>query len=363
MSSQPDINLDFLPTGFAIQLLNINELSRNDLKQLVTNEGVNMINVSATKMNNIELLDAMKQIKNLGCKVRAVLEESDMIQHFSRIGFHEQNQEDIEETQVRRICTIAKQVNVAVIISNVAHNASLEVIKEFTKNGFEVFAEISSTTQISLVNFIQRNKAIHDFVIMAPKRNVIDLSCHVKMSCINPAKILGFHGTRGTIAIGSNADITVWRKDNFEGNDNDNAMDYKSGFKVNYAIVNGHVVMTPDKVNPGCFGQVVEFKGLKNVVEEGVKHVEREKINDSGDKAHQKITIDAAGVTSLDKVPRIFQRRVSAFGVRNQQDSSFSLSNTDADEDPEMQHHSLTGSRRASVKVHAPPGGLSSGFW
>ena len=82
LSSQPDINLDFLPTGFAIQLLNINELSRNDLKQLVTNEGVNMINVSATKMNNIELLDAMKQIKNLGCKVRAVLEESDMIQHF-----------------------------------------------------------------------------------------------------------------------------------------------------------------------------------------------------------------------------------------------------------------------------------------
>ena len=355
--------MDFLPPGFAVQLLNINELSRNDLKQLVTNEGVNIISISATKMNNIELLDGMKQIKNLGCKVRAVLEGSDMVHHFSRIGFHEQNLEDIEETQVRRICTIAKQVNVAVTITNVAHNAALNVIQEFVKKGLEVFAEISNTAQTCFVNFIQRNKALHDFVIVAPKRNVMDLSCHVKMSCINPAKMLGFHGTRGTIAIGSDADIVVWRKDNIEANDNDDVMDNKNGYKVNYAIVNGHVVMTPDRVSPGCFGQVIEFQGLTNVVEEGVKHVEREKINDTSDKAHQKITIDAAGVTSLDQVPRIFQRRVSAFGVRNQQDSTFSLSNTDADEDPETQHHSLTGSRRASVKVHAPPGGLSSGFW
>ena len=65
-------------------------------------------------------------------------------------------------------------------------------------------------------------------------------------------------------------------------------------------------------------------------------------------------------MTSLDQVPRMFQRRVSAFGVRNQQDSTFSL---DTAEDPELQHQSLTGSRRASVKVHAPPGGMSSGFW
>ena len=99
------------------------------------------------------------------------------------------------------------------------------------------------------------------------------------------------------------------------------------------------------------------------------------------------------------QVPRMFQRRVSAFGVRNQQDSTFSLTSDTPEEfeDPETRHHSLTGcrrasvhqqqgsdqseasvrapgqsearvqsltgSRRASVRVHAPPGGLSSGFW
>ena len=56
---------------------------------------------------------------------------------------------------------------------------------------------------------------------------------------------------------------------------------------------------------------------------EGVKHVEREEINENKNDVHQKITIDPAGVTTLDQVPRIFQRRVSAFGVRNQQDSTF----------------------------------------
>ena len=93
----------------------------------------------------------------------------------------------------------------------------------------------------------------------------------------------------------------------------------------------------------------------------------------------------------------MFQRRVSAFGVRNQQDSTFSLTSEspEEDEDPETRHQSLTGSRRASVvspdqseasagrrldqsearfqsltgsrrasvRVRAPPGGLSSGFW
>ena len=92
----------------------------------------------------------------------------------------------------------------------------------------------------------------------------------------------------------------------------------------------------------------------------------------------------------------MFQRRVSAFGVRNQQDSTFSLASEtpEEDEDPETRHtsltgsrrasvaspdqseasvrrldqseagfQSLTGSRRASVRVRAPPGGLSSGFW
>ncbi len=63
---------------------------------------------------------------------------------------------------------------------------------------------------------------------------------------------------------------------------------------------------------------------------------------------------------SMDHTPRlnqrlgVYQRPVSAHGVRNQQDSTFSLSGGTPDE----------GARKASVKVNAPPGGGGRGnFW
>jgi len=49
----------------------------------------------------------------------------------------------------------------------------------------------------------------------------------------------------------------------------------------------------------------------------------------------------------------IYQRALSAHGVRNQQDSPFSLSGGSPGENQ----------RRASVKVNAPPGGGGGSFW
>jgi len=49
----------------------------------------------------------------------------------------------------------------------------------------------------------------------------------------------------------------------------------------------------------------------------------------------------------------VYQRALSAHGVRNQQDSTFSLSGGTPGENQ----------RRASVKVNAPPGGGGGSFW
>ena len=77
-----------------------------------------------------------------------------------------------------------------------------------------------------------------------------------------------------------------------------------------------------------------------------------------------KIEPSLVSVNDVNQIPGIFQRRVSAFGIRNQQDSTFNLTQPDCRTSRDReQPHSLTGSRRASVKVQAPPGGLSSGFW
>ena len=76
-----------------------------------------------------------------------------------------------------------------------------------------------------------------------------------------------------------------------------------------------------------------------------------------------KIEPSLVSVNDVNQIPGIFQRRVSAFGIRNQQDSTFNLTQPDSREQEQPHSLTLTGSRRASVKVQAPPGGLSSGFW
>ena len=210
--------------------------------------------------------------------------------------------------------------------------------------------------------YVEHNRALQDMVIMSPVRDsVTNLLTFVKMSSNNMARMI--RKPMG-IEVGSAADLVIWRKEDAEDN-----VGSSSEYKVEFVIVNGQVCMKQEgEVNPCCSGQFVELSRVEMAErEEDVKHVEREMINEKVDKGvndgNHRMTIDPAGVTSLDQVPKMFQRRVSAFGVRNQQDSSFCLTDPDADMDPEQQHMSLTGSRRASVKVAAPPGGLSSGFW
>ena len=59
----------------------------------------------------------------------------------------------------------------------------------------------------------------------------------------------------------------------------------------------------------------------------------------------------------LNKRLGIYQRPMSAHGVRNQQDSTFSLAGGYGPEPGEF------GSPKRTVKINAPPGGGSRAFW
>ena len=56
----------------------------------------------------------------------------------------------------------------------------------------------------------------------------------------------------------------------------------------------------------------------------------------------------------------IYQRSLSAHGVRNQQDSSFSLNGGYSQSE---NSNRIGSARRAQVKVSSPPGGASDSFW
>lgn len=58
----------------------------------------------------------------------------------------------------------------------------------------------------------------------------------------------------------------------------------------------------------------------------------------------------------LNKRLGIYQRPMSAHGVRNQQDSTFSLAGG-------YGHDGGIGSPKRAVKINAPPGGSSMAFW
>ena len=59
----------------------------------------------------------------------------------------------------------------------------------------------------------------------------------------------------------------------------------------------------------------------------------------------------------------IYQRSLSAHGVKNQQDSSFSLSGPQGSYQSDADGEILPTPRRASVRVNAPPGGRGGAFW
>ena len=59
----------------------------------------------------------------------------------------------------------------------------------------------------------------------------------------------------------------------------------------------------------------------------------------------------------------IYQRPLSAHGVRNQQDSSFSLAGPRKLHQSNGEEEMVASPRRAAVKVNAPPGGQGGAFW
>ena len=259
--------------GFILQLQNINELSRNDLSELVTGGGVGVISLPATRLSNTEIMEAFKRVKRLGCAVNIQLERSELTQHFSRLGVADSYyKEDIEETEVRRICTFAKQVGVKICIGGVCHLPALEVIKEFAAKGVEIFAVLAENIDSRVLKTIVSDKRLQELVVMTPPAHVTDLASHVKMSCLNPAKLLGIADTRGEVATGHQADLVLWRREE----DTDNQ---QPGYSVQFVMVEGRMVLTPEVESPARHGDFVGFTARVHQdqeEEEVVKRVERE---------------------------------------------------------------------------------------
>ena len=307
--------------GFGYRLENVNELSRNDLEEVMTTDkGVTMICLSPSQLSHLEVIQTFRRIAQLGgIMARVKLDSSDLVSHLSRLGVTELHLcEELEEAQVRRLSTLAKQTGLAICLAGVTHQSSLEVVKEFRSKGAEIWAEMSSKVTQSTVSWVMDDKILREIVIMTPAPEVSDLRAHVQLACVNPLKMLGTD--RASVVTGNQADLVLWAR-NGDTEEDDSYKDNLTKYSVKYVLVNGSVALAAGEgVNPTRAGEFVELTRVKS--DDGERspaanqspvlvsrdcgqpiRVERERSESESERVKTAgISLDPAGVTSLDQV-------------------------------------------------------------
>jgi len=210
---------------------------------------------------------------------------------------------------------------------------------------------------------------------------------YVEVTSSAAAKLLNVYPRKGCIAEGSDADIVVWNTSTINTithKTHHQAADFNifEGVKVSgaaeFVVCGGKIAVAEYQVNtnPGS-GQYVEAATFPATCYDKIQEMDRK------DKPKAVVradipTDDVDGPVNSNKgtfgltTPRgycqqevfnkqlgIYQRPLSAHGVRNQQDSSFSLAGP-----RKVREEDTVGTpRRAAVKVNAPPGGQGGAFW
>ena len=230
-----------------------------------------------------------------------------------------------------------------------------------------------------------------DKIVHESKANA---SKFVALTSSNAAKILNVYPQKGRIEAGSDADLVVWNPNNVRTISSKEQTESKADFNVfdgttvhgapEYVMSNGRVVVYEYEVNQGVSHvgakileavshppvlydqtQNLDTIGKTVSVSRQADETDRASTGSAGSEA-AKFGGDDFGITTprmsnepaiVNKRLGIYQRPLSAHGVRNQQDSTFSLSGGCAGEPGEF------GSPKRTVKINAPPGGSSRAFW
>lgn len=202
--------------------------------------------------------------------------------------------------------------------------------------------------------------------------NLIDVQKFVALTSTNAAKIFNLYPRKGSITVGADADLVIWNhhfNEVITAHPSHHANDYNifQGIEVTgapeYVIVKGKVCFEEGniRVSEG-YGSFLEMPPhnpyvYENDESDGVvdgfvdfhvldqAQLDFEDLDYHPGKAESMKSTSTHATMHTAKGPR-------AEGVRDQQQSSFSISE-ELDQGP----------RKSGIRVHAPPGGASIGFW
>lgn len=462
--------------AFTVAVPHVTDESKEEMEKLAKEHGVNSFKMfmaykDTLMLDNKDLMEAFKHVKELGCIAKVHAENGDSIDENIKTliangvtgpeGHPLSRPVEVEEEAVRRACTMAKQVNVPLNICGVTSSEAVEIIKEFKEKDVVVIGEPSVSSLVldgssyqdqnwtraaahvmspplrdapenkddmldavtdgsldivssdhcsydssvraqgkdSFADIPQGVNGVEERMSLIYERGVVsgkmELTRFVEVTSTAAAKLLNVYPRKGCIAEGSDADIVIW---DAEANRTIQQETQASAADTNiyegqtvtgvadFVLCSGKIVVAEKQVNTEAgSGQYVETLPWPEFCYEKIKTIDgmekpepvvRDDIprSDSVDGPAGDNRDDSFGLTCprgyraqevFNKELGIYQRPLSAHGVRNQQDSSFSLSG------PRQLHKMANGEggdahltpRRAAVRVNGPPGGQGGAFW
>ena len=457
--------------ALTVAVPHVTDGSKAEMEQLAKEHGVNSFKMfmaykDTMMLNNSELMEAFKHVKDLGCIAKVHAENGDIIaENRKRLlargvtgpeGHPLAQPEEVEEEAVRRACTLAKQANVPLYICSPSSLDAAEVIKQFKENGLTVIGEPSAAslavdgshyfnkcwshaasfitspplrddpqTKDKLVealmdgtlDIVGSDHCTYDSNVRAQgqgnfteipeglngieermaivyergvKAGKMEMTRFVEVTSSAAAKLLNLYPRKGCIAEGSDADIVIWNTNNLRTITQKTQQEQAADFNIfegqevtgaaEFVLCGGKIVVAEYQLNtcPGT-GQYIEAPTLPSFCYDKIqdidtadkpKHVERTDVPTDDVDGPVDAHTDTFGLTTprgycqqevFNKQLGIYQRSLSAHGVRNQQDSTFSLKGPRGLHGSEGEEEKTP--RRATVKVNAPPGGHGGAFW
>ena len=453
--------------ALSVAVPHVNDKSKDEMKILARDHGINsfkmfMAGSENIMLNNNELLEAFRHIKDIGCIAKVHAEAGAIInQNRKRLlaqgvtgpeGHPLAQPEAVEVEAVRLACKLAEQENIPLHICSPSSMEAVTVIKEFKDNGLTVIGEPSVAslgvdgshyfnkcwshaasfvtspplrddpqTKDNLVRSLiegtldivgsdhctydssTRSRGENNFTAIPQgvngveermsvvyERGVVEgkmpMTRFVEVTSSNAAKLHGLYPRKGCLAVGSDGDIVIWSPQSphtihSKTHHQAAAFNIFQGEKMNgaaeYVLCQGRVVVEDYQLKnisghgnyigaqtfPAfCYDKIQEIDNRNKPTP-----VERHDILTNDEHEHEHVN-NFFGLTTprgqrqqevYNKQLGIYQRSLSVHGVRNQQDSSFSLSG------PQREHHGERGvaQRKPSVRVSAPPGGQGGAFW
>jgi len=316
-----------------------------------------------------QLLQLLKKAKSCGAVVNIDVRQGALDNSILNGNSILTPAEDLEESIIRKISSLALLVDVPVCFLNVGSDGCVGVLAEYHAKGLRVYGEVLTANLDSLKNMpwtksclilsshqtklhteemVENENSDHpeDWLSVIyhhmVDQQVFDICKFVEVTSTNPAKLLNMYPSRGCIKEGSRADIAVlhpMKRQPVSGKSATRfrlANDSELVGMVDHVTVDGKLIVSDGQLRPlAAWGQLlvqppvsVTEKVCRQEVRTPLQRIDRPQDNvDSpkeGRRAWDKRKCISQGEI-FDKELGIYQRPLSAHGVRNQQDSTFTV--------------------------------------